>query len=31
MVQVAKLIDNDALVEIEADAVIHHELSERFA
>jgi enamine deaminase RidA (YjgF/YER057c/UK114 family) len=26
MVEVAKLIDNDALVEIEADAVIHHEL-----
>ena len=26
MVQVAKLIDEEALVEIEADAVIHHEL-----
>jgi enamine deaminase RidA (YjgF/YER057c/UK114 family) len=28
MVQVAKLIDNQALVEIEADAVIHHEARE---
>jgi len=29
MVQVAKLIDDQALVEIEADAVIHHEHGER--
>ena len=29
MVQVAKLIDDAALVEIEADAVIHHEGHER--
>ena len=29
MVQVAKLIDDQALVEIEADAVIHHEGGER--
>ena len=31
MVQVAKLIDDAALVEIEADAVIHHEDHERIA
>jgi hypothetical protein len=31
MVQVAKLIDEAALVEIEADAVIHHESGERIA
>jgi enamine deaminase RidA (YjgF/YER057c/UK114 family) len=31
MVQVAKLIDDQALVEIEADAVIHHEGHERMA
>jgi enamine deaminase RidA (YjgF/YER057c/UK114 family) len=31
MVQVAKLIDDQALVEIEADAVIHHEGHERLA
>ena len=31
MVQVAKLIDEAALVEIEADAVIHHEGGERIA
>jgi enamine deaminase RidA (YjgF/YER057c/UK114 family) len=31
MVQVAKLIDDAALVEIEADAVIHHEGHERMA
>jgi enamine deaminase RidA (YjgF/YER057c/UK114 family) len=31
MVQVAKLIDAEALVEIEADAVIHHEANERRA
>jgi enamine deaminase RidA (YjgF/YER057c/UK114 family) len=31
MVQVAKLIDQAALVEIEADAVIHHEAGERIA
>ena len=29
MVQVAKLIDDQALVEIEADAVIHHEGNDR--
>jgi enamine deaminase RidA (YjgF/YER057c/UK114 family) len=29
MVQVAKLIDAQALIEIEADAVIHHETHER--
>jgi enamine deaminase RidA (YjgF/YER057c/UK114 family) len=29
MVQVAKLIDQEALVEIEADAVIHHPVGER--
>jgi enamine deaminase RidA (YjgF/YER057c/UK114 family) len=29
MVEVAKLIDDQALVEIEADAVIHHEGNER--
>jgi enamine deaminase RidA (YjgF/YER057c/UK114 family) len=28
MVQVAKLIDSDALVEIEADAVLHHDVPE---
>jgi len=31
MVQVAKLIDDAAMVEIEADAVIHHEDHERIA
>ena len=31
MVQVARLIDPEALVEIEADAVIHHEHEGRFA
>jgi enamine deaminase RidA (YjgF/YER057c/UK114 family) len=31
MVQIAKLIDEAALVEIEADAVIHREVSERLA
>jgi enamine deaminase RidA (YjgF/YER057c/UK114 family) len=31
MVQVAKLIDDQALVEIEADAVIHREVGERTA
>jgi enamine deaminase RidA (YjgF/YER057c/UK114 family) len=31
MVQVARLIDAQALVEIEADAVVHHELEGRFA
>jgi enamine deaminase RidA (YjgF/YER057c/UK114 family) len=29
LVQVARLIDSEAMVEIEADAVIHHEPSER--
>jgi enamine deaminase RidA (YjgF/YER057c/UK114 family) len=29
MVQVAKLIDDKALVEIEADAIVHHEPHER--
>jgi enamine deaminase RidA (YjgF/YER057c/UK114 family) len=29
MVQVAKLIDDKALVEIEADAIVHHETHER--
>jgi enamine deaminase RidA (YjgF/YER057c/UK114 family) len=29
MVQVAKLIDDEALIEIEADAVIHHESHQR--
>ena len=31
LVQVARLIDPEAMVEIEADAVIHHEPSERLA
>jgi enamine deaminase RidA (YjgF/YER057c/UK114 family) len=29
MVQVAKLIDKEALIEIEADAIVHHDVPER--